>query len=248
MRGQRRFGALLLPKRNNFPELYGTLFHLSSEGMAVDEKPTEQGNGPDARGRAGRRVRSDAQRNIAALLEAAKAVFAELGVDAPVREIATRAGVGVGTVYRHFPQRSDLVSAVFRREVDACADAAPALAAEYEPGEALARWIQRYATFIETKRGLAAALHSGDPAFNDLPAYFDQRFLPALRSLLESAATAGEVRTDVEARDLLRAVGNLCLTAGEDGTDHSQRMVALLVDGLRYGANPSGTRLSDANR
>jgi AcrR family transcriptional regulator len=182
-----------------------------------------------------RGVRADARRNIDSLIEAAKAVFAASGVDAPVREIATRAGVGVGTVYRHFPKRSDLVAAVFRREVDACAAAAPELAVKHEPGEALASWLWRYASFIATKRGLAAALHSGDPAFDALPAYFQQHLRPALGSLLESAAAAGEVRADVEPDDLLRAVANLCLPAADDAA-HTQRMLALLIDGLRYGA------------
>src|SRR6476659_2372864 len=113
-----------------------------------------------------RPVRADAQRNIDALLEAALAVFATSGGDAPVREIAEQAGVGIGTVYRHFPQRADLVAAVFRHEIDACADAASVLATEHGPGEALARWMQRYAAFIATKHGLAAALHSGDPAYS----------------------------------------------------------------------------------
>ena len=96
------------------------------------------------RGQTDRRLRADAQRNIDALLEAAKAVFVASGVDAPVREIAEKAGVGIGTIYRHFPQRSDLIVGVFRREVDACADAAAVLAAEFEPGEALARWIAAF--------------------------------------------------------------------------------------------------------
>ena len=100
-------------------------------------------------------VRADAQRNLAAVLQAAKEVFAESGVDAPVRAIAARAGVGVGTIYRHFPQRSDLVAAVFRREVDACAAAAPILAAELGPVDALASWLQRYTGFIATKRLVA---------------------------------------------------------------------------------------------
>ena len=129
-------------------------------------------------------MRADAQRNIDTLLQTAMAVFATSGVDAPVREIAEKAGVGVGTVYRHFPQRSDLIAAVFRREIDACADAAPVLAAEHEPGEALARWMQRYVDFIAAKRGLATALHSGDPAYDTLPAYFKKRLEPALRTLL----------------------------------------------------------------
>ncbi|MDQ0394888.1 TetR/AcrR family transcriptional regulator [Labrys monachus] len=188
-----------------------------------------------------RRVRADAQRNTDALLEAALAVFAVSGVDAPVREIAEKAGVGIGTVYRHFPQRSDLVVAVFRHEVDACADAAPALASAYGPGEALARWMRRYAAFIGTKRGLATALHSGNPVFETLPAYFQQRLEPALRGLLEAAAAAGQARSDVSAEDLLGAVASLCMHAYRQGPEHARRMVDLLVDGLRHGASPSGT-------
>jgi len=180
-----------------------------------------------------RRVRADAQRNIDSLLEAAKVVFASSGVDAPVKEVADRAGVGVGTLYRHFPKRSDLVKAVFQHEVDACADAAPALSAAHEPVEALARWLHRLTDFLATKRGLAPALHSGDPAFDELPAYFMDRFGSALGGLLETAATSGEIRTDVSTKDLLYAVANLCQSAPDADADYSQRMVALLVDGLR---------------
>jgi AcrR family transcriptional regulator len=214
----------------------------------MSNKPEDQGKGLAHRGRTDRPVRADAQRNTDALLKAAMAVFATSGVDAPVREIAARAGVGVGTVYRHFPRRSDLIAAVFRHEVDACADAAPILAAEHGPGEALARWIQRYVDFIAAKRGLATALHSGDPAFETLPAYFETRLRPALRSLLDAAIAACEVRADVEPDDLLRAVARLCMSAHDDGPGPARRMVALLVDGLRYGASssantPPGRRL-----
>ena len=184
-------------------------------------------------------MRADAQRNLDALLKAAKAVFATSGVDAPIREIAEKAGVGVGTLYRHFPQRADLVAAVFRREIDACADAAPALAAAHGPGDALAQWMQRYAAFVATKRGLATALHSGDPAFESLPSYFQARLVPALRSLLEAAATAGEVRGEVEPDELLGAVARLCMQSPQERPGHAERMVALLVDGLRYGAGRS---------
>jgi len=201
-------------------------------------KPKKPGNDVEARGRAHRRVRADAQRNMDALLEAAMAVFATSGVDAPVRQIATKAGVGLGTVYRHFPQRADLIAAVFRHEIDACADAAPVLAVEYEPGEALARWMLRYVDFVAAKRGLAPALHSGDPAFDTLRAYFEQRLRPALQTLLESAAAAGEVRADVAADDILGAVASLCMHAFNQGAEHARRMVSLFVDGLRYGANP----------
>jgi AcrR family transcriptional regulator len=189
------------------------------------------------RGHPDRRVRADARRNIDTLLQTAMAVFATSGVDAPVREIAEKAGVGVGTIYRHFPQRSDLIAAVFRREIDACADAASVLAAENEPGEALARWIQRYVDFIAAKRGLAKALHSGDPAFDTLPAYFKQRLEPALRTLLKSAISAGHVRSDIAAEELLGAVASLCMQAHAQGPEHARRMVSLLVDGLRYGAS-----------
>ncbi len=190
-------------------------------------------------GRNSRPLRADAKRNTEALLEAALAVFATSGVDAPVREIAERAGVGIGTVYRHFPQRSDLIVAVFRHQVDACADAALVLASKHGAGEALARWMQRYADFIATKRGLATALHSGNPAYETLPAYFKQRLEPALRTLLEAAAAAGEVRADVEPYDLLRSVGSLCMQANDGDPAYARRMVALLIDGLRYGARPS---------
>ena len=192
--------------------------------------------GPGAPERAPRRLRADAQRNIDSLLEAAKAVFGTSGVDAPAKEIADRAGVGVGTLYRHFPQRSDLVKAVFQREVDACADAAPALAAAYEPGAALAKWLHRYTEFLATKRGLAAALHSGDPAFDALPGYFMQRLGPTLGSLLDAAIASGEIRADISPKYLLHAVANLCLPVADEGAAYSQRMVALLIDGLRYGA------------
>jgi len=125
----------------------------------------------------------DAQGNVASLLEAAKTVFAASGVNAPAKEIADLAGVGVGTLYRHFPQRSDLVKAVLQHEIDACADAATALGAAHEPGVALAKWLRRYTEFLAAKKGFAAALHSGDPAFDALPGYFYQRLEPALGSL-----------------------------------------------------------------
>jgi len=205
--------------------------------MARD-KTGAQAAGSEPGRRTDRRVRADAKRNIDALLQAAMAVFATSGVDAPVREIAQEAGVGIGTIYRHFPQRSDLIVAVFRREVDACADAATVLAAEYEPGEALARWMQRYVDFIAAKRGLAAALHSGNPAYETLPTYFQRRLRPALKTLLKAAAGAGEVRAGVEPNDLLRAVASLCAPAHDGNPAHPRRMVALLVDGLRYGASP----------
>jgi AcrR family transcriptional regulator len=205
----------------------------------VSDKAEDADDGLERSERRDRRVRADAQRNIDSLLEAAKGVFVASGADAPVREIAEKAGVGLGTLYRHFPQRSDLIAAAFRREIDACADAASILSAECEPFEALAKWMQRSAAFIVAKRGLAKALHSGDPTFDNLPRYFDERLRPAIRTLLEAAAAAGEVRADVDADDLLGAVASLCISAHNGGSGRAERMVALLVDGLRYGARSS---------
>lgn len=225
-----------ISKRNNIPFKYGTTFRLSS-GNVMEEQVDEQNHAGETPRPAEKRVRADAQRNLDGLLQAAMKVFATSGVDAPVREIAKQAGVGVGTVYRHFPQRSDLIKAVFRREIDACADTAPLLAKEHDPGEALARWIQRYVDFISAKRGLAAALHSGDPAYEALPAYFDQRLRPALESLLATAVAAGKVRSGIDPDELLRAVAKLSAPGHDGDPEPGRRMVALLVDGLRYGAN-----------
>ena len=120
--------------------------------------------------------------------------------------------------------------------MDACADAAADLAAAHEPEEALARWIERYTQFLATKRGLAAALHSGDPAFASLPGYFMQRLGPALGSLLDAAAARGQIKTGIRTNDVLHAIALLCQPVPGEGPAYSQRMVCLLVDGLRYGA------------
>jgi AcrR family transcriptional regulator len=218
-----------------FRILNGTAFRLQLAAMkqrlaAQTGKKNEDDGKP-------RRMRSDARRKMDALLQAAMEVFAKSGVDAPVREIAERAGVGLGTVYRHFPQRSDLIVAVFQTQVDACANAAAEIGKKYEPGEALARWMQRYVDFFATKRGLAAALHSGDPAYSALPIYFEKRLQPALKTLLGAAVAAGIVRPGIEASDLLRAVANLCRGVHGEEPIYARRMVELLVDGLRYGAN-----------
>lgn len=180
-------------------------------------------------------VRADARRSVNALLDAALEVFATSGVDAPVRDIAEKAGVGVGTLYRHFPQRSDLIVAVFRKEVDACAAAASAFATQYEPAEALDRWLERFIAFVAAKRGLSAALHSGDSAYEALPTYLMEHLAPAASGLLKAAEAAGKVRPDVQPADLLMGIAHLCSPDGKGGiTEDSRRMVNLLIDGLRY--------------
>lgn len=184
-------------------------------------------------------VRADAQRNLELILQAALGVFEKSGVDAPVREIARKAGVGVGTLYRHFPERSDLIKAVVRQGVDACADAAVKLAADHEPDEALALWMQRLVDLLKTKRGLATALHSGNPAYQSLPDYFLNRLTPTLNDLLSAAEAAGTIRAKVDAGELLMATTRIATPASEGDIAQARRMVALLVDGLRHGAGKS---------
>jgi AcrR family transcriptional regulator len=182
-----------------------------------------------------KRVRTDAQRNLLAVLQAAKEVFATSGVDAPVRDIAERAGVGVGTLYRHYPHRADLIAAVFRQEMDACADEADALGASLPPFEALSAWMRRFVDLAVTKQGLAKALHSGDPAFEALPARREERLMPAFRRLFENAAMSGAIRNDIGSDEFVRAAASLCLSGSD--TEQAHRLVGLLVDGLRSPRN-----------
>ena len=202
-------------------------------------KSGEEGVDAKAETQPGRRLRADARRSVEALLVAAKAVFATSGVDAPVREIADRAGVGVGTVYRHFPRRPDLVAAVFRQEIDDCADTLDALAAEHPPFIALKEGMRRFVELAVTKRGLAQVLHSGDPALDGLPPRREERLRPAFHALFRTAAALGAIRDDIDADELMSAAASLCMAAPATRPDQAQRMVALLVDGLRAGVEQS---------
>ncbi len=180
------------------------------------------------------RKRADARRNEQTLLDAAAAVFVASGVDAPVRDIAAKAGVGMGTIYRHFPTRADLVIAVYRHQVDACAEAGPALLeGGGSPHAALARWADLFVDFLVTKHGLAAALHSDNARFEALHAYFLDRLVPVCAQLLDAAVAAGEIRSDVDAYGLLRGIGNLCAGVDNDPRYDARRLVGLLVAGLR---------------
>ncbi|MDG4786162.1 TetR/AcrR family transcriptional regulator [Micromonospora sp. WMMD1102] len=207
---------------------------------------TDNGTGPapDGSGAAtpSRRKRVDARRNEQTLLEAAAAAFVASGVDAPVRDIAARAGVGVGTIYRHFPTRADLVVAVYRHQVEASVEAGRALlASDDAPHSALARWIDLFVDFLVTKHGLAEALQSDDATFVALHDYFLDRLTPVCADLLDAAGAAGEIRTDIQALELMRAVGNLCIGADRDPRYDARRMVEVLLAGLR---RPDPTRIS----
>lgn len=177
--------------------------------------------------------RADARRNEATLLDAAAAAFIATGVDASVRDIATRAGVGIGTVYRHFPTRADLIVAVYRHQVEACAEAGPVLlATSATPHAALGEWVDLFVDFLVTKHGLAEALQSNDATFETLHAYFLDRLVPVCTQLVDAAVAKGEIAQDVDPSSLLRGVGNLCIGAGGDSPYDARRMVALLIAGL----------------
>jgi AcrR family transcriptional regulator len=191
----------------------------------------------------GRRKRFDARRNQQTLLDAAAAVFVRAGVDAPVRDIAAEAGVGMGTIYRHFPTRADLVVAVFRHQLDALADAtATTPAAGETPYEALRSWVARFADFLVTKHGLAEALHSDQAGFESLHAEFVDRLLPVLDQLLKASAAAGHTRADIRAYDLMLGIGNLCIGVETFPDYHARRMIDLLLAGLAQAATvPTGS-------
>ncbi|WP_375488926.1 TetR/AcrR family transcriptional regulator [uncultured Jatrophihabitans sp.] len=180
------------------------------------------------------RKRADARRNEQALLDAAATVFVASGVQAPVREIAAQAGVGMGTIYRHFPTRADLIIAVYRHQVQACVEAGPALLAAAEtPHAALTQWIDRFVDFLVTKHGLAATLRADQQGFDTLIHYFLDRLVPVCAQLLQAAVDAGQISDDVDARELMRAIGNLSVGIEGDPDYDARRMAALLVAGLR---------------
>ncbi|MFI8948837.1 TetR/AcrR family transcriptional regulator [Streptomyces sp. NPDC053750] len=192
------------------------------------------GSGGEGAGRAARPRRADARRNQQTLLDAAAKVFVASGVEAPVRDIAAQAGVGTATIYRHFPTRADLIIAVYRHQVEACAEAGPALlASSPSPHAALARWIDLFVDFLVTKHGLAAVLQSDNAGFETLHAYFLDRLVPVCTDLLAAAGASGEIHSDLSAYELMRGVGNLCVGAETDPRYDARRVVAHLVAGLR---------------
>ena len=184
-------------------------------------------------GQPARQKRTDAQRNEQALLAAAASVFVTSGVEAPVRDIAAAAGVGMGTMYRHFPTRADLVVAVYRHQVEACAEAGPLLLAKsVSPHAALSQWVNLFVDFLVTKHGLAAILQPGSSGFDALHAYFLDRLVPVCAQLLAACAQAGEISTDIDAYELMYGIGNLCVGADNDPRYDARHMVELLIAGL----------------
>ena len=181
-----------------------------------------------------RKPRADALRNRERVLEAAKAVFSQGGPEASLEAVARQAGVGIGTLYRHFPTREALYEAVYRREVEQLVELAKQLSTETPAVEALRRWLRANVEFIATKKGMAAALAMAAHGSSELVAYSLDRLTGALGRLLQRAAAAGEVRGDIDPEDLLRTLVGMCYA--HDGTAWQAkvlRLVDVFIDGLR---------------
>ncbi|MGI8881802.1 MAG: TetR/AcrR family transcriptional regulator [Jatrophihabitans sp.] len=187
-----------------------------------------------------RPLRADAQRNRDKVMEVAAVAFGERGETASLEDIARRAGVGIGTLYRHFSTREALLEAVYRREVDQLCDAAPELIATLPPYEALHEWLRRFVAYAATKKGWAGALKAALGPNSDVFAHSRNRMIEALELLINTNVDAGLMRADVSAEDVLRAIGALCHTVETpDWQEVTTRLAGLFLDGLRYGA-PAG--------
>ncbi|HEY3749521.1 MAG TPA: helix-turn-helix domain-containing protein [Pseudonocardiaceae bacterium] len=178
-------------------------------------------------------MRADARRNAELLIATAREVFTEKGAEAPLDEIAKRAGVGAGTLYRHFPTRESLVEAVYRGEVDALAELAHQLLAEHEPADALTRWMREQVVFVNHRRGLASSLKETLRAGTETMEWCRNRLLTATEILLDACKSVGAVRPDIQPFDLLR-LGHGLAIASEFGTrEDAERMLDVVLAGLR---------------
>jgi AcrR family transcriptional regulator len=188
---------------------------------------------------ASRPLRVDAQRNRERLVTEAAAAFQDRGIDVPLEELARRADVGIGTLYRHFPTRDALIEAVYRHEIDLLCDAAADLRADYPPGEALEQWLLNFVDYVAAKRGMAEALKAALGADSELFAESHRRITEAIDGLVAAGVDATAIRNDVEPLDLLRAVSGICAAPSAtlpNWDERARRLVALLMDGMRYGA------------
>lgn len=190
-----------------------------------------------------RKPRADAVRNRERVLEAAKAVFSRGGPGASLEDVARHAGVGIGTLYRHFPTREALYEAVYRREVEQLVALAKDLSSETAPVEALRRWLHANVEFIATKKGMATALAMAAHGSSELVAYSLDRLTSAVGELLQRAAAAGEVRADIDPEDLLRTLVGMCYAHDRPGWQIKVlRLVDVFIDGLRRVADRRKTR------
>ncbi|SEQ73889.1 transcriptional regulator, TetR family [Faunimonas pinastri] len=184
-------------------------------------------------GRPVKALRADAARNRERLLGAAKSVFSAGGPEASLEAVARRAGVGIGTLYRHFPTRQALFEAVYRREVQHLVDLAEELKGEADPIEALRRWMHSSVEFVATKKGMVASLALVAYGCSELSAFTFENLTRAVGQLLDRAVTAGRIRDDVDAADLLRALIGVCYMHDQPGWQESAvRLMDVFADGL----------------
>jgi AcrR family transcriptional regulator len=182
----------------------------------------------------GRKPRADAQRNRERLLETAKAAFADAGPEVSLDEIARRAGVGIGTLYRHFPNRDAIVAAVYRREVQQLADAATRLMDTLPPGEALHQWMRLFVDYIATKKVIASALGAIVGGASELYASSGALIIGAVEALVGRASASGDIRADADPDDVLRALVGFTYGNTSPGWEASAlRLIDILMDGLR---------------
>jgi AcrR family transcriptional regulator len=183
---------------------------------------------------ASRKRRSDAVRNRERVLEAAKAVFSAGGPDASLEAVARCAGVGIGTLYRHFPTREALFEAVYRREVEQLGELAEQLKDAADPLDALRRWLRSTVEFVATKKGMSAALALAAYGSAELKKYSSDRLTNAVGSLLDHAVAAGDVRSDVSPEDLIRVLVGMCYMHDQPGWQSTvSRLLDVFLDGLR---------------
>ena len=188
-----------------------------------------------------RKPRADSVRNRERVLEAAKAVFSAGGSEASLEAVARRAGVGIGTLYRHFPTREALFEAVYRREVDQLSELAEQLKGTADPVDALRRWLKSNVQLVATKKGMIAALALVMQSSSELYAYSFDRLTRAVGTLLDRAIAAGEVRSDIGAEDVLRVLIGMCYMHDQPGWQSTVlRLLDVFVDGLRV--QPEGRR------
>jgi AcrR family transcriptional regulator len=185
-----------------------------------------------------RKPRADALRNRERLLEAAKTVFSVGGAEKSLEAVAARAGVGIGTLYRHFPTREALYEAVYRREVEQLGELAEQLKKkETKPVDALRHWLRSNVEFVATKKGMSAALALAAQGSPELHSYTFGRLTKAVSDLLDRAIATGEIRADIPPEDLLRALVGMCYMHDQPGWQSTVlRLVDVFVDGLRLDA------------
>ena len=197
-----------------------------------------------------RKPRADGVRNRERVLEAAKVVFSAGGSDASLEAVAKRAGVGIGTLYRHFPTREALFEAVYRREVDQLSELAEQLKSAPEPVDALRRWLKANVELVATKKGMISALALAVQTSSELYAYSFDRLTKAIGTLLDRAVAAGEIRADISPEDLLRALIGMCYLHDQPGWQSTVlRLMDVFIDGLRVKAKaPAGKNVKPAKK